>query len=59
VALYTERHGMRQSIERTEIINPAVYNLLLECCQQYYKNIAKKFLNYDGCGIDERKLGNF
>lgn len=56
---FTERQGLRQPIEHTSIIIPVVYNLLLECCERYYDNIAWKFLDYYGNKIDERKLGSF
>lgn len=41
--LYTERHGMRKPINKTEIINIDMYALLLECCEKYKKNLTHIF----------------
>lgn len=39
MSYYTERHGMRTPIERTETITYEMYMLLFACCGKYY-NIA-------------------
>lgn len=55
---YTERHGMRKPVSKTNNITPEVYSLLLKCCERYYNNIAWKYPNQcpDGlgcCGLDQ------
>lgn len=60
---FTERHGMRTSIERTSIITVERYALLFDCCSNYYNHIAWKFPAKcpDGngvCGLDYEKLNN-
>lgn len=55
---YTQRHGMRKSINKTYTITPQMYELLFKCCERYYNNIAWKFPDMcpDGhgcCGLDE------
>ena len=57
MALYTERHGMRQPIERTSTITHDMYAMLFDCCVKYYDNLAWKFPEEcpDGqgcCGMD-------
>lgn len=41
--LYTERHGLRKPITRTSVITKEVYALLLNTCEQYYKNLTYIF----------------
>lgn len=58
---YTQRHGMRKSIEKTHAISPDKYALLLRCCEKYYDNIAWKYPATcpDGdccCGLDHAAL---
>lgn len=43
MALYTERHGMRVSIEKTYSISLKSYSLLYDCCAKYYENLAWKY----------------
>jgi len=57
VALYTERHGMRMPVEHTSTITVEMYEMLFNCCEKYYVNIAWKFPDEcpDGqgcCGLD-------
>lgn len=40
---YTERHGMREPIEKSYDITPNKYRALLRCCEKYYVNIAWKY----------------
>ena len=35
MAYYTERHGMRKSIETTYDISVQAYALLFQCCEKY------------------------
>ena len=41
--LYTERHGIRASLEKTYSINRDMYSLLLNCCKRYQKNLTHIF----------------
>lgn len=43
MALYTERHGIRKPIYKTEIINADMYSLLFDCCEKYKKNLTHIF----------------
>ena len=61
MSYYTERHGMRVPVERTEIITYEMYSLLFDCCERYFDNIAWKYPEEcpDGngcCGLDISKL---
>lgn len=61
MSYYTERHGMRGPIERTEVITYEMYSLLFDCCERYFDNIAWKYPEEcpDGngcCGLDISKL---
>ncbi len=38
--LYTERHGLRKPIRRTNKISVDVYGVLLDICKKYYKNLT-------------------
>ncbi len=63
MSYYTERHGMRSPVERTEIITYEMYALLFDCCERYFDNIAWKYPEEcpDGngcCGVDMLKLSN-
>lgn len=40
MSLYTERHGLRKPIIRTNEISGEVYALLLGTCKKYYKNLT-------------------
>ncbi len=60
--LYTERNNLRQGIERTYDISVEVYNLLIECCKKYIKNLGYKYPDTcpdddnSICGTDEKQL---
>lgn len=61
MSYYTERHGMRTPIEKTDKISYEMYSLLFDCCERYFDNIAWKYPEYcpDGdecCGIDMNKF---
>lgn len=61
MSYYTERHGMRAPVEKTYDIDPDKYGVLMQCCEEYYDNIAWKYPDEckDGrgcCGIDKWKL---
>lgn len=61
MSYYTERHGMRVPIERTEVITYEMYALIFDCCERYFDNIAWKYPEEcpDGngcCGLDRSKL---
>jgi len=43
MTLFTERHGIRNAVERTFIITVEKYFLLLDCCTKYYKNLIHMF----------------
>ncbi len=58
---YTERHGMRQPIEKTYTITPPMYSLLLKCCEKYTENIAWKYPlqcpdGHGCCGMDQEQF---
>ena len=58
---FTKRHGMRKGIQKTSFISVDKYALLLECCEQYYDNLAWKYPEEcpDGrgcCGLDVEKF---
>lgn len=64
MALYTERHGMRKPIERTSTITVEMYDMLFDCCEKYYDNIAWKFPEEcpDGhgcCGLDHKLFNTY
>ena len=40
---YTERHGLRAPVERTETITYEMYALIFDCCGRYFENIAWKY----------------
>ncbi len=57
MSYYTERHGMRAPVERTETISYEMYALLFACCEKYYNNIAwlypEEYPDGQGCsGVD-------
>ena len=61
MSYYTERHGLRASVERTETITYEMYALIFDCCERYFENIAWKYPEEcpDGngcCGLDIGKL---
>jgi|GEM_PF-1015360 len=54
---------MRKPIERTSIITSGMYALLIDCCEEYYENLAWVFPDQcpDGhgcCGLDYSKFSN-
>lgn len=53
MSYYTERHGMRTPVKKTDVITSDMYAILFDCCERYQINIAWKFpLNCpDGRGI--------
>lgn len=61
---YTERHGLRPSIERTYTITIDRYCILFECCERYFDNIAWCYPEAcpDNsslcCGLDINKFSN-
>lgn len=63
MSYYTERHGLRMPIVKTYEITIDRYNLLFECCEQYFENIAWRYPdkcpdNMLCCGLDIEKLSN-
>ncbi len=52
MSLYTERHGMRTPIEKTDVITITTYSLLYDCCSEYFEYLAWKYPEEcpDGCG---------
>lgn len=61
MSYYTERHGLRAPVERTETITYEMYALIFDCCERYFDNIAWKYPEEcpDGngcCGLDIGKL---
>lgn len=64
MSLYTERHGMRNPIEKTYIISIDHYALLFDICDQYKEYLAWKYPEEcpDGlgcCGINNEKLNRY
>ncbi len=58
---YTQRHGLRSEVRKTNIITMELYALLLDCCEKYYENLAWKYPEkcQDGdvcCGLDRVAL---
>lgn len=61
MGLYTERHGMRTPIKKTDSISIKAYSLLYDCCTRYFENLAWKYPEEcpDGngcCGLDLDKF---
>lgn len=61
MSYYTQRHGLRNPIERTDIISVEIYGVLFDCCRKYFDNIAWKYPEEcpDGngcCGLNEDRL---
>lgn len=61
MSYYTERHGLRTPIERTEKMTIDMYSILYDCCEKYFENIAWKYPAEcpDGngcCGLDYQKF---
>lgn len=65
--LYSERHGIRAPIEKTYAINRDMYSLLLNCCENYKKNLThiftlnchdeftdRNYIAFDGVGFTTR-----
>lgn len=58
MSLYTERHGLRKPIDRTNEISIEVYTLLLNICEKYYKNLTREFTLHKHCSfVDEDYIG--
>ena len=58
---YTQRHGLRSEVRKTNIITMELYALLLACCEKYYENLSWKYPEkcQDGdvwCGLDRMAL---
>ena len=63
MGLYTERHGMRASIKKTDSISIKAYSLLYDCCTRYFEHLAWKYPEEcpDGngcCGLDLEKFNS-
>jgi hypothetical protein len=43
MSYYTERHGLRAPIEKTYDVTVAMYSLIIDCCEKYYKNLTHLF----------------
>lgn len=61
MSYYTERHGMRNPVEKTYTIDLDMYAMLFDCCEKYHDNIAWKYPQEcpDGlgcCGLDYAKF---
>lgn len=61
MTLFSERHGLRKTLERTSEIAPDMYSLLFDCCEKYLNHLAWKFPAEcddwrDCCGTDIEKL---
>ena len=61
MGLYTERHGMRNLVEKTYDISIRSYSILFDCCERYFNNLAWKYPKEcpdEGacCGIDMVKF---
>ncbi len=61
MSYYTERHGFRKPIEKTEKISVDMYAMLLESCKSRFINLAWKYPKQcpDGkgiCGVDTDSL---
>lgn len=57
MSYYTQRHGMRQPVNKTYVITPQMYELLFKCCEKYHNNIAWRFPDqcqdgYGCCGLN-------
>ena len=63
MGLYTERHGMRTPIKKTDSISIKAYSLLYDCCTRYFEHLAWKYPEEcpDGngcCGLDLEKFNS-
>ena len=63
MSYYTQRHGLRQPVEKTYDITYEMYAMLFDCCEKYFENIACKYPEEcpDGngcCGISYSKFNN-
>lgn len=61
MSYYTQRHGLRAPVEKTDTISVESYAILFNCCQNYFENLAWKYPEEcpDGrgcCGLDEDRL---
>lgn len=45
MSYYTERHGLRAPIEKTYEVTIDRYNMLFDCCERYFENIAWQYPN--------------
>lgn len=43
MSYYTQRHGLRQPVEKTYDITYEMYAMLFDCCEKYFENIACKY----------------
>lgn len=64
MSYYTQRHGLRKPIEKTDIISCDMYGVLLSCCKNHFISLAWKFPVQcpDGKGIyavNEKELDTF
>lgn len=64
VSYYTQRHGLRKPIQKTDIISCDMYGALLSCCKSHFISLAWKFSVQcpDGKGIsavNEKELDTF
>ena len=63
MSYYTERHGLRNPVEKTYNITSEMYSVLYGCCERYFINIAWKYKKEcpDGrgcCGLDKEVFDN-
>ena len=63
MAYFSERTGLRKSIQKTNQITVPMYALIFDCCQRYFDNLAWKYPiecsdGYWCCGLDMDKLTN-
>lgn len=61
MSYFTERHGLRAPVERTEKMTLEMYSVIYDCCEKYYENISWKYPEEcpDGngcCGMDYQKF---
>lgn len=63
MSYYTERHGLRNPVEKTYNITSEIYSVLYGCCERYFIYIAWKYKKEcpDGrgcCGLDKEAFDN-
>jgi len=64
MSLFSQRHGYNKAIPTTYDMIPRTYNLLFNCCSEYFDNLAWKYnreLSSDRttCYFDESKFNDF